>query len=88
MPSSVAEAERKDLNPNIGLMRFLMKRRSLDRQVNAQQSPRGMFVDHPVEVVPISTHFHISFVCYLTGHCKAMSREGIRHELDVWRFLF
>ena len=43
MPAKVAAAELNDLNVCMGRVILFMKRWSLDRQVNAQQSPRGVF---------------------------------------------
>jgi len=47
----------------------------------------SLFVDCPVQIGPPAFDLYISFVSHLTGHCIAMSREGIRHEQPVGAFL-
>ena len=44
-------------------------------------------VDCSVQIGPPVFDLYISFVSHLTGHCIAMSREGIRHDGAVFRFL-
>ena len=43
-------------------------------------------VDGSVIIGPPSLNLNVGFISHLTGHCKTMSREGIRQDMAVGRF--
>jgi len=45
-------------------------------------------INGTIEVCPFPTNLDVWFVSHLAGHCRAMSREGTRHEMAVGRFRF
>ena len=81
MPSRVAEAELKDLNPFICRVSFLRKLWSFDRQMNAQQSSRGVLND-VVQIFYLQNLDQRRDLYHSTDQrCMINTHAPVRHDL-------